>query len=248
MKKIFLIALLLTGVFLANPLIGNAKEAPKKEIPVTMFKTEETVDAKMNCPSCKTDLLEKAIKYTFCTNDLRSAMDQMEKSSKFYYAQNDIGIKNGTFDIHQLFTLKQLCDAKKIKITVTLAYDGKNNVTCANNCKKKCKCPKEEFSFGLYKNIDKCELTKKFTSRQFKHKYLMKNHLITLKELPTNSKNIQKFESTVDLCQICNKNEPLYAVITFMDDCFKFKIKKDSKNGGNKCKNYAYLIEVEKIN
>lgn len=249
MKKLFSI-LLFANMLILPPASSFAKENKTSEVPVTMFKANTIPVTTKPERGCKTDLLEKAIKYTFCTNSLKEAMEQMEKSCNFYYAQNDMSIKNGTFDIHQLFTLKELCDAKRIKITVTLAYDGTDKVECKKDCKKmsKCKKNKEEFSFGLYKNIDKCELNKKFTSRQFKHNYLMKKHIIPLTPLAANSNCIQKFNATVDLTQINNTAQPLYAVITFMDDCFKFKIKKDSKNGGNKCKNYAYLIEVEKIN
>lgn len=46
---------------------------------------------------CKSDLLQKAIKYSFCTENLNEAMGKMNSNHNFYYAHNNISIKNGTY-------------------------------------------------------------------------------------------------------------------------------------------------------
>ncbi|MDD3593168.1 MAG: hypothetical protein PHX18_00900 [Candidatus Gastranaerophilales bacterium] len=246
MKKLFK-TLFFTGIFLSIPMVSFAKENTSAEVPVTMFRVDSVPpEASKPGACCKTDLLEKAINYNFCTNSLCEAMEQMEKSCKFYYAQNDIVLKNGSFDLHRLFCLKQLCDAKKIKITVTLAYENPTKNECEKGSKKK-KKQKEEFTFGLYKDTDQCKLSKKFMSQEFKHKYLMHKYIIPLTAVETKpNAGIQKYTATVNLSDIKDKNTPLYAVITHMQKGFKFK---DNKKQSNKsCQPYAYLIEVEKSN
>jgi hypothetical protein len=62
------------------PSSSFAKENPKSQVPVTMFKTETVPAITTNSEClCKTDLLEKAIKYTFCTNSLKEAMEKKKK-------------------------------------------------------------------------------------------------------------------------------------------------------------------------
>ena len=155
MKKIIISIFLLTSLYCISFSQANALEETSQQtspiIPVTMFKAKVVP---CECPPKKpdngyfysqTDLLQKAIKYAFCTSDLNKAMALMNNDCYYYYAQNNTSIKDGSYDIYKLFLLKKFCNAEKVRITVTLASDGYSEVN-----------KKPELSFGLYKNITQC--------------------------------------------------------------------------------------------
>lgn len=245
MKKQLITTLICSGLYLLNLPVTLGETFDTSSIkPVTMFKTKLT-PCDVNLPTaepcnkgcffCESDLLQKALKYAFCTDDLSDAMGKMDSNCNcnFYYAQNNTSIKNGSYDIHKLFSLKELCDAKRVRITITLASDCYCEV---NN--------KPELALGLYKNMNQCEIYKKFGSRAFMHHYLMKKYEIPMCQVSKQyNQGIQKFVAVIDLNQLEYENAPLYAVVTYMKGGFKYM----KKNHEPKCKNYAYLVEVEKI-
>lgn len=208
-------------------------------IPVTRFKAKlvpcET-DSK-TCTKgyfyCQSELLQKAIKYSFSSDTLDESMKKMNSDCNFYYAQNNTTIKNGSYDIHKLFSLNDISNAKRIKVTITLASESFGE---ANK--------KPELAIGLYKNINQCELNKKFQSRAFLHHYLMGRYEIPFKVISKDYSNgIQKVAAIIDIKDIKCTNAPLYAVVTYMRGGFNYM----KKNRDSKCKNYAYLIEIQKL-
>lgn len=189
--------------------------------------------APIGCVGCAKNFLQLAILNHFCTKDYKCALAKMKSDGKYYYAVNDSTIINGTFDIHSITLPKDVLDAQKIKINVTLVSQAYKEID-----------GEPELTFGLYKDINQIDLVKKFETQQFLHHYLMKKYEIPLKITSKNyNAGIQKLSTTINTFQIQNKKIPLRAVIRYTENGFK----KNQKAMNPKALIYAYLIEFDKI-
>src|SRR5574344_2906257 len=136
-------------------------------------------------------------------------------TDKYFVAQNDTDILNGTYDVDEIKLPDTIKNFDKIKIKVTIASQpyGENKGT-------------PDLSLGIYKDISRTDLNKKFETQQFLHHYLMKKYEIPLKITSGKyGKGIQKLTGYI------NKNE--------ITDINLKKINPKSLT-------YAYLIEFSK--
>lgn len=154
------------------------------------------------------------------------------KCDKFYFAQNDCEILNGSYDVDALTLPSDFLSANKIKIKITIASqpysESKGN---------------PDFKLGIYKDIARADLNKKFETQQFLHHYLMKKYEIPLKiTQKTYSQGIQKLYGVIDTSTVKNNNLPLQVVVRYTSGGFHMNLKKISP----KTLRYAYLIEFIK--
>lgn len=185
------------------------------------------------CIGCVENLLQSAIMYSFCTNDLNYALEKMRCNGKFYIAQNNESIRNGSFDLQGFTIPTELANAKKIKINITLASDCYKEVN-----------GEPELALGIYKNIAQKDLSKKFETQQFLHNYLMKKYKVPLKIVEKHYNcGVQKLTGVLNLSELDYTNRPLYTVVRFTENGFQ----KNQLKLNPKVKFYAYLIEIEKI-
>lgn len=153
--------------------------------------------------------------------------------NKLYIAQDDSTIVNGTYEIDEITLPDELKCAKQIKVNVTIAsqeYCEFNN--------------EPELTLGIYKDINKCNLSRKFETQQFLHHYLMKRYEIPLRiTCKKYSCGLQKLSGTINMCQIENKNQPLKIVVRYTKNGFR----KNQRMSNPGTLLYAYLVEFDKI-
>jgi hypothetical protein len=176
--------------------------------------------------------LQTAVVYHMHTKTYMEALERMKTNGKFYLAQNNTEIINGTFDMQSLTLPKELQSAQKIKVNITIASQ-----------KYKAIDGEPELTLGLYKDISKPNLSKKFETQQFLHHYLMKRYETPLKiEFNGYDKGFQKLSGIVDMRQVQNKQLPMQVVLRYTENGFKV----NQKTANPKTLIYAYLIEFEK--
>lgn len=186
------------------------------------------------CISCQESFLQSAILSHFNTDDLCCANSIMAGNGKFYIAQNDNRISNGTFDLQQLDLPRDFLDAKQILVNATIVSDPFAEVKNS-----------PEIKLNIYKDISPADLRKKFETQQFLHYYLMKNYEINL--IPTQKaydKGIQQLTGVIDVAEIKSKDTPFHTVMTYTEGGFRRNQAKENP----KFKIYGYLLEFEKIN
>lgn len=174
--------------------------------------------------------------HAFCTKDLKYAMVKMysnECNGIVYIAQNNESIRNGTFDMQEFILPKELASANKVRVNVTMVSDTYNEVK-----------GEPELSFGLYKDIAKKDLSKKFETQQFLHNYLISKYKVPLRitEKCYNC-GVQKLTGVLNLREVNNPNMPLRTVVKFTENGFQ----RNQLKINPKVKIYAYLIELQKI-
>lgn len=175
--------------------------------------------------------LEEAIK---CQGGIKLGAGALTKvENKYYLAQNDCTIINGTYDVDEIILPKELQSADKIKVKITIASQGYKEVD-----------DDPELVIGIYKDIERVNLNKKFETQQFLRHYMMKKYEIPL-EITSKEYNqgFQKLLGTIDLRKIENINQPLKIVVRYTEGGFR----KNLKNSNPKVLTYAYLIEFDKI-
>lgn len=152
--------------------------------------------------------------------------------NKFYIAQNDCEIINGTYDIDEISLPKELMSANRLKVNITIASQGYKEVD-----------GEPELALGVYKGITRPNLAKKFETQQFLHHYLMKKYDTQLKITYQDYNNgIQKLSGIINMKQIQNKQLPIQTVVRYTDGGFHQNLKKLNP----KILTYAYVIEFEK--
>ena len=188
--------------------------------------------APIECITTPENFLQIAATQHMHTKTFLEALEKMKNNYRFYFAQNNSEIINGTFDMHPLTLPKELQSAYKIKVNITIASQPYKAIDS-----------EPELSFGLYKDITKINLNKKFTTQQFLHHYLMKRYetplKITSKEY---TKGIQKLSGIIDMQQVQNKQLPMQVVIRYTENGFI----KNQQNINPKTLIYAYVVEFEK--
>lgn len=189
--------------------------------------------APISCLPCVGDFLQVAMINHFGTKTYVEAIEQMNKvrACKFYLAQNNSTIINGTFDIQTMTIPQELLNAKRIRANVTIAsqpYKESHG--------------EPDLTFGLFNNISKPSLTKKFETQQFLHHYLMKKYEVPLR-LTGKQYNIgfQKLTGVIDMTTVQNKTAPMHIVLRYTENGFK----KNLRQTNPKTLIYAYLIELE---
>lgn len=191
--------------------------------------------APLCCIPCQECFLQTAITNHFGCKDYCTAIEKLNNQSntKFFWAQNDSRIFNGTYDMHGITLPPELLSAKKIRINVTIASSNHNEVKDG-----------PEISCGLYRDITQADLRKKFETQQFRHYYMMKKYNIPMRTtLKAYSKGLQKISGTIDIENIKIKDYPLQVIIKYTEGGFQ----KNQSIENPKIKSYAYLLEVEKL-
>jgi len=189
--------------------------------------------APIGCILCPENLLQSAMMHAFCSNDINGIMAKMKCNGKFYIAKNNESIRNGSFDMHEIVLPPELANAQRIRVHITMASENYREIN-----------GEPELAFGIYKNIAKNDLSKKFETQQFLHHYLMKKYEVPLK-ITDKSYNcgVQKLTGIVDLSDLKIRNMPLQAIVKFTENGFQH----NQLRLNPKVKFYAYLIEFEKI-
>jgi len=176
--------------------------------------------------------LKSAVIQHFDIKNYSEAFVKIQSNGDFYFAQNNSEIINGSFDIQTLTLPKELQSAKKIKINITIASQPYKEVS-----------GEPELSLGIYKNITKPNLSKKFETQQFLHNYLMKKYEIPLNIISKNyDSGIQTLSGVIDMSKIQNPQTPIKVVIRYTEDGFI----KNQKAINPKTLVYAYLIQLGK--
>lgn len=184
----------------------------------------------LNCIPCAQNYLQCAIKFHSGHKNLSEF--KLNNANKFYFAQNDCEIINGTYDIDEITLPKEFLSSNRIKVNITIASQSYKEV--GGN---------PEFTLGLYKDINKLNLAKKFETQQFLHHYLMKKYETPLKITTKEYKNgLQKISGIIDMKTIQNKQLPMQIVVKYTEDGFR----KNLKAQNPKTLRYAYIIEFEK--
>ena len=185
------------------------------------------------CIPCTENLLQSAIMHSFCSNDYNEVLAKMNCNGKFYIAQNNESIRNGSFDMQQIVLPPELLNAQKIRINITIASENYKEIN-----------GEPELVFGIYKDIAKADLSKKFETQQFLHHYLMKKYDVPLK-ITEKSYNcgVQKLTGILNLNELNMKNMPFQTVVRFTENGFQ----RNQLRLNPKVKFYAYLLEFEKI-
>ena len=157
----------------------------------------------------------------------------MKCDGKFYIAKNNESIRNGSFDMQEIVLPPELANAQKIRINITMASENYREIN-----------GEPELAFGIYKDIAKPDLSKKFETQQFMHHYLMKKYDVPLK-ITDKSYNcgVQKLSGVLNLNNLNMKNMPLQTVVRFTENGFQ----RNQLRLNPKVKFYAYLVEFEKI-
>lgn len=188
----------------------------------------------IECIQCIQDFLQMAITDHFgCVQDFWGVIAKKKEKGQVYLVQNNSEILNGTYDLHALAIPEELQSAKRLKVNITMASQGYKEVY-----------GEPELVFGIYKDINPANLSKKFETQQFLHHYLMKKYETPLKITLKNYNNgIQKLSGVIDLAQLKNINQPLQVVVRYTEGGFRKNLKKTNP----KTLVYAYVIEFEKI-
>lgn len=152
--------------------------------------------------------------------------------NKFYVAQNDTDILNGTYDVDEIKLPEEFKKATKLKIKITIASQGYGETKGV-----------PDLSFGLYKDIARADLNKKFETQQFLHHYLMKKYEIPMRITSSHYANgIQQLEGEINISDFEYINQPIQAVVKYTQGGFRGNLKKEMP----KTLTYAYLIEFDK--
>ena len=188
--------------------------------------------APLECISCTQNYLQCAIINHFECKDYNCAMGKIKKNSK-YFAQNNSEIINGTYDMFDLTIPEIFRSSKYLKVNITLASQPYKEID-----------GKPELALGIFKNIQKADLRKKFETQQFLHHYLMKKYETSIK-ITQNKYNvgIQKLSGIIDMSKVQNKQMPIQIVLRYTENGFR----KGQKMQNPKTLIYAYIVEFEKI-
>lgn len=178
--------------------------------------------------------LQCATEQQLNTSTYEAALSKIKTNGKFYLAQNNSEIINGTFDFHSFQIPKELQFAQRVRINVTMASQPYKEID-----------GQPELSFDIYKNITKADLNKKFETQQFLHHYLMQKYEVPMKITARNYANgLQKLSGELDLTKLQSRNETMQIAIKYTKNGFH----KGQKNINPKTLNYAYIAEFERIN
>lgn len=230
MKKYLGIFLILLGFGFTNPALAAPSPPQAEYVPNCIIGGAAPIE----CIPCPGNLLQSALKHAFCTNDLNDILAKMKCNGKFYLAQNNESIKNGSFDMQELVLPIVFTNAEKIRINVTMVSENYREIN-----------GKPELVFGIYKDITQANLCKKFRTQQFLHYYLMKKYIVPLKITDKRYHcGVQKLTGVLNLRDLKFKDMPLQTVVRFTENGFQ----RNQLNINPKNKHYAYLIEIEKIN
>lgn len=222
-----IISLLIICVVFAAPSFANGEIFLKGLVPNAVINAA----APIKCIPAHDCFLQAAILDAFNTNDLNSAEEKMNCNGKVYLGQNNSQIINGTFDIHGIKLPEQFVNAEKVKITITLAGESYKEVK-----------GEPELALGLYKNITPKNLSKKFETQQFLHPHFMKRYEVGLKTVSKCYEcGAQELSGVINMKDL--KGLPLQIVVKYTENGFHFNQKKLNP----KVKNYAYVVEFEKI-
>ncbi|MCI1272905.1 MAG: hypothetical protein LKG27_00525 [Clostridiaceae bacterium] len=152
--------------------------------------------------------------------------------NKFFVAQNDTDILNGTYDVDEVKLPEKFKNSGKIKIKITIASQSYGEIKGI-----------PDLSLGIYKDISRNDLNKKFETQQFLHHYLMKKYEIPLQITSSHySDGIQQLEGEIKLSDIEYINQPLQVVVRYTAGGFRTNLRKQIP----KVLTYAYLIEFDK--
>lgn len=185
------------------------------------------------CVPCVQNLLQAAIMNHFCSSDYASAAAKMSLNPNAYLVQNNSELINGTYDMHALTLPIEVQNVNKVKIDVTVTSQQFNTFN-----------QEPELVFGLYKDINQCNLSKKFQTQQFLHHYLMSKYEIPLKITSLNPAcGIQKLSGIIDMSKVQNPKCPMQVVIRYTEGGFK----KGQKLQNPKTMVYAYVAEFQKL-
>jgi len=189
--------------------------------------------APINCILCSENLLQSAIMHAFCSNNYNDIVAKMKCNGRFYIAKNNESIRNGSFDMQEFVLPPEFDNAKMIKINITMASENYKEIN-----------GEPELALGIYKDIEKEDLSKKFETQQFLHHYMMKKYDVPLK-ITDKSYNcgVQKLTGILNLNTINFRKVPLHTVVRFTENGFQ----RNQLKLNPKVKFYAYLIELEKI-
>lgn len=178
----------------------------------------------------RANYLEKAIKEQGGVKISKNGI--VKSGDKFYFAQNDCEIINGTYDIDEIRLPGELKSASKLKVNITIVSDS---YSVANG--------EPELVLGIYKDITRLNLNKKFETQQFLHHYLMKKYDTPLKITNNDySHGIQKMFGIIDMTKLQFRNQPLQVAIRYTQGGFRSNLRKENP----KVLTYAYLIEFSK--
>lgn len=174
--------------------------------------------------------LEKAIKEQ---GGVKIGKNGLVKSGdKFYFAQNDCTIINGTYDIDEIRLPEEFKSTSKLKVNITIASDPYSTVN-----------GDPELAMGIYKDITRPNLNKKFETQQFLHHYLMKKYETPLKITYSGyPQGLQKMSGVINMSKLQYRNQPLQVAIRYTQGGFRSNLKKENP----KVLTYAYLIEFSK--
>lgn len=230
MKKYLSIFLILLSFGFTKPVFAGILTSQLEVVPNCIIGGAAPIE----CTLCPGNLLESALMHTFCTDDLNYIATKMKCNGKFYLAQNNESIRNGSFDMQELVLPIVFTKAERIKINVTMASENYREIN-----------GEPELALGIYKDITPKDLSKKFRTQQFLHHYLMKKYKVPLKITDKSYHcGIQKLTGVLNLKDLKFKDMPLQTVVRFTENGFHLKQLKRNP----KIKYYAYLIEIEKIN
>ncbi len=186
--------------------------------------------APLDGTTIRANYLEKAIKEQGSIKITKTGI--IKSNNKFYFAQNDCDIFNGTYDIDEIILPEELKSASKLKVNITIASEPYNSINGS-----------PELTLGIYKDITRGNLNKKFETQQFLHHYLMKKYELPLKIVKTDYANgIQKMSGIIDTSKFQFINQPLQVAVRYTQGGFHTNLKQENP----KVLTYAYLIEFEK--
>lgn len=179
------------------------------------------------------NFLKSAITNQLGIQDYDKALETMKTNGKYYLMQKDPTIINGTFNLASLKLPTELQNAQKVRINITMASQPYKEID-----------GQPELSLGLYKNISKVDLSKKFQSQQFLHNYLMRKYEVPMKITSKNYANgLQKLSGELNLGNLQNRNQPMQIAVKYMKNGFH----KSQSIANPKVLDYAYVVEFEKI-
>jgi len=147
--------------------------------------------------------------------------------------QNNSEIVNGTYDMHALTLPSEVQNASKVKVDITVVSQPFNTLN-----------QQPDLALGLYKDINPCNLGKKFQTQQFLHHYLMNKYETPLSLTASNGANgIQKLSGVIDMSKVTDPKAPMQIVLRYTEGGFK----KGQKLQNPKTIVYAYVAEFQKI-
>lgn len=186
--------------------------------------------APLNCVENRKNFLQLAIKEH--NKDVFLNKNLTSNECHFYFAQNDCDIINGTYDVDEIKIPNEFQNLKRIKINITIASQPYGAST-----------GKPDFTLGIYKDITRVDLNKKFETQQFLHHYLMKKYEIPLKITSHEyTKGIQKLSGYIYRENVTDFNTTLKIVVRYTNGGFHMHLKKNNP----KSLTYAYLVEFSK--